>query len=69
MKNNKSNKIEYLNEDGSTEYWTDDNKDHLIEALNKDLEEANKSLILCEVSIEMLETEMNERKTSRTKTS
>jgi hypothetical protein len=66
---NKSNKIEYMNEDGSTEAWTDNNKDHLIAELNKDMTEVNKSLILCNVSIEMLETEMNEIKSTREKTS
>ncbi len=62
---NKSNKIEYLNEDGSTDSWTDLSRDEFISNAEKDLVEVKKSLILCDVSINMLETELNELKTKQ----
>jgi len=52
---NKSNKIEYLNEDGSRECWTDVSRDTFLESAQRDLIEINKSLILCDESILMLE--------------
>jgi chaperonin cofactor prefoldin len=63
--NNKSNKIEYLNEDGTTEFWTDISRDEFIKDTEKDLNEVNKSIVLCNESIKMLESELNEL--SRTK--
>lgn len=62
---NKSNKIEYLNEDGSKESWTDVSREEFISEAENDLGEVNKSLVLCNVSIEMLETELNELKTNQ----
>lgn len=55
---NSSNKIEYLNEDGTTDTWTDVNRDDFINTAKKDLEEINKSIILCNESISMLEKEL-----------
>jgi hypothetical protein len=52
---NKSNKIEYINEDGTKEFWTDVSRDEFLEDAYKDLSEINKSIILCEQSILMLE--------------
>ena len=62
---NKSNKIEYINEDGSTDTWTDLSRDGFITEAENDLLEVNKSLILCNVSIDMLETELNECKSKQ----
>jgi predicted nuclease with TOPRIM domain len=62
---NKSNKIEYLNEDGTKESWTDVSREEFISEAENDLGEVNKSLVLCNVSIEMLETELNELKTKQ----
>lgn len=63
---NKSNKIEYLNSDGSVETWTDINRGIFLEECNKDLIETNKSLILCDESIKILENELNELETKST---
>jgi len=62
---NKSNKIEYLNEDGTGEFWTDVSRDDFIKTASEDLSEIKKSIILCEVSLEMLETRLNELKTKQ----
>lgn len=62
---NKSNKIEYLNEDGSKDIWTDLSRDTFISEAENDLAEVNKSIILCDVSINMLENELNELKTKQ----
>lgn len=62
---NKSNKIEYLNEDGSRDTWTDLSRETFVTEAENDLAEVNKSLILCDVSIEMLETELNELKSKQ----
>jgi hypothetical protein len=62
---NKSNKIEYINEDGSKDTWTDLSRDGFITEAENDLLEVNKSLILCNVSIDMLETELNECKSKQ----
>jgi hypothetical protein len=63
---NKSNKIEYTNEDGSIETWTDISRESFIENANKDMDEIKKSLILCDQSIQLLETELYERKSKQT---
>jgi len=63
--NNKSNKIEYLNEDGTSEQWTDVSRDEFVIEASNDLTEINKSLAICDVSINMLETELNELKTKQ----
>lgn len=62
---NKSNKIEYLNEDGSKDNWTDISRDTFISEAEADLAEVNKSIVLCDVSINMLENEMNELKNNQ----
>lgn len=62
---NKSNKIEYFNEDGSRDTWTDLSRETFITEAEADLVEVNKSLILCNVSIEMLENELNELKSKQ----
>lgn len=62
---NKSNKIEYINEDGSKDTWTDVSRGDFITEAENDLVEINKSLILCDVSIDMLETELNEFKSKQ----
>lgn len=59
---NKSNKIEYMNEDGSTEHWTDLSREEFLKEADTDLKEVNKAIILCNESISMLE---NELKTKR----
>ncbi len=64
--NNKGNKIEYINEDGSIETWTDLSRETFLEDAEKDLREVNKSLILCAESISMLNTTLNEIKSKRT---
>lgn len=64
--NNKSNKIEYVNEDGSIEYWNDLSKETFLIDAEKDLAEINKSIILCNESIAMLESELNELKSKST---
>jgi hypothetical protein len=61
----KSNKIEYLNEDGSTDTWTDLSRETFLSEAKNDLAEVNKSLILCDMSIEMLETKLNELKSKQ----
>ena len=62
---NKSNKIEYLNEDGTIEYWNDISRETFLEDAQKDLVEINKSLILCTESISMLDSQLNELKTNQ----
>lgn len=62
---NKSNKIEYLNEDGSRDTWTDLSRETFIIEAEADLVEVNKSLILCNMSIEMLNNELNELKSKQ----
>ncbi len=63
--NNKSNKIEFTNEDGTIEYWTDTSRESFLDEANKDLQETKKSIILCEESISMLENSLNELKAQR----
>lgn len=62
---NKSNKIEYMNEDGTTEQWTDISRESFLEDAEKDLKEVNKSLILCNESISMLDEQFNELKSKQ----
>ncbi len=59
---NKSNKLEYLNEDGSIETWTDRSMETLLKEAENDLKEANKAIIVCNESISMLEKELHELK-------
>ena len=59
---NKNNKVEYINEDGTLESWTDTSRETVLEDAKKDLVEVKKSLILCEESIKMLEEEFNSKK-------
>jgi hypothetical protein len=59
---NKSNKLEYINSDGSIERWTDRNMDSLLKEAENDLKEVNKAIIVCNTSISMLEKELNELK-------
>jgi len=63
-----SNKIEYINEDGTLERWSSTNKDHFITEAEIDLKEVNKSLILCAESIKMLEEQFNELKSTQSAT-
>jgi hypothetical protein len=63
--NNKSNKIEYLNEDGTMDLWSDLSKETFLEDAEKDLKEVDKSLILCGESISMLEKQLNEIKSTK----
>lgn len=63
--NNKSNKVEFMNEDGSIETWSDISTDEFLEGAKKDLDEIHKSLILCDESILTLETELNEIKSKQ----
>lgn len=62
---NKSNKIEYMNEDGTTDTWTDVSRDTFLEEAEKDLKEINKSLILCDESVSMLENQFNETNSTK----
>lgn len=59
---NKSNKLEYLNSDGTMETWTDRSMDTLLAEAELDLKEVNKAIILCSESISMLEKEFDELK-------
>jgi hypothetical protein len=58
--NNKTNKIEYFNEDGTTDTWTDISRDNFLKESEKDLKEVDKSLILCDESVLMLEEKLSE---------
>jgi hypothetical protein len=62
---NKNNKIEYINEDGSIETWSDISIKTFMENAEKDLVETNKSIVLCNESIKTLESEVNESKIRR----
>ncbi len=62
---NKSNKIEYLNEDGSSECWTDRSREEFIKGANNDLQEIKKSLAICEESIITLNTQLETIKNSK----
>lgn len=62
----KNNNIEFLNEDGTTESWSDISRESFLETAKNDLQEIKKSLILCDESISMLETQLNEAETSST---
>lgn len=62
---NKSNKLEYINSDGTLESWTDRNMDSLLTEAEIDLKEVNKAIILCNESISMLEKELDEFKSKK----
>lgn len=62
---NKDNKLEYMNEDGTIEKWTDTSRNKFIENAKIDLYETNKSMILCQESLSMLEKELNEIKSKK----
>lgn len=62
---NKSNKLEFINEDGSTELWSDTQREKLLEDAKKDLEEVKKSLILCGVSLTMLADERTKHESTK----
>jgi hypothetical protein len=59
---NKKNTVDYINEDGTLDKWGDISRDTFLEEAERDLKEVNKCLILCNESISILETELNELK-------
>jgi len=64
---NKSNKIEYIEEDGKTESWSDISRETFLTDAHKDLQEVNKSIILCTESLSMLDSQLNDIKNNAMK--
>lgn len=61
----KKNTVEYINEDGTLDKWSDMSRETFLTEAEIDLKEVNKALILCNESISMLETELNELKSKQ----
>lgn len=65
---NPENKLQYVNEDGTTETWTDNiSREDLIPEAEKDLSTINERLVVCDESISQLEKELNDIKSATTK--
>jgi hypothetical protein len=65
--NNKNNKIEYVNEDGTTECWTDDiSRDEFVKDAETDLIAVNERLSVCDESLKTLNEELDELKQTTT---